>query len=54
MPPIWVMLGIFAGSKLLGFLGMIVGVPITAVLYLLFKSYVEEKYIEKTIVEQNT
>lgn len=53
MPPIWVMLGIFAGSKLLGFLGMIVGVPITAVLYLLFKSYVEKKCNEKNILLEN-
>lgn len=44
LSPIWVLVGILAGGKLLGFVGMIVGVPLTAVLYILFKAYVEKKY----------
>lgn len=44
--PIWVLFGILAGSKILGFLGMIVGVPITAVAYTLFKNYINKKYQE--------
>lgn len=47
MSPILVLLGIFAGSKLLGFVGMIVGVPLTAVVYLLLKAYIDKKYQEK-------
>ncbi len=42
--PIWVLFGILAGSKILGFAGMIVGVPITAVAYALFKNYVDRKH----------
>ncbi len=47
LPPIWVMLGILAGSRILGFIGMIVGVPLTAVAYYLFKNYIDRKYQEK-------
>lgn len=45
--PILVLLGILAGSKLLGFLGMIVGVPLTAVIFFLLKAYIQKKYQEK-------
>lgn len=47
MSPILVLLGILAGSKLLGFLGMIVGVPLTAVIFLLAKTCIDKKYQEK-------
>ena len=45
--PIWVLFGILAGSKILGFLGMIVGVPITAVAYTLFKNFINKKHQEQ-------
>lgn len=54
MSPILVLLGILAGSKLLGFVGMIVGVPLTAVCYLLIKSYIDKKYQEKYENESET
>ncbi len=54
LPPIWVMLGILAGSKILGFIGMIVGVPLTAVAYYLFKNYIDRKYQEKMSNELET
>lgn len=54
LSPIWVLVGILAGSKLLGFTGMIIGVPLTAVLYILFKSYIEKKYQEKYENESDT
>ena len=54
MSPILVLLGILAGSKLLGFAGMIIGVPLTAVVYLLFKAYIEKKYQEKYGNESDT
>ncbi len=47
MSPILVLLGILAGSKLLGFVGMIVGVPLTAVASILLKTYIDKKYREK-------
>ncbi|MBQ7792396.1 MAG: AI-2E family transporter [Clostridia bacterium] len=52
--PILVLLGILAGSKLLGFLGMIVGVPFTAVLFILAKTYIDRKYQEKYENESDT
>ncbi|MBP3447497.1 MAG: AI-2E family transporter [Clostridia bacterium] len=54
MSPILVLLGILAGSKLLGFAGMIIGVPLTAVVYLLFKAYIDKKYQEKYGNESDT
>lgn len=52
--PILVLLGILAGSKLLGFFGMIIGVPLTAVIYLLAKAYIDKKYQEKYEHESDT
>ena len=52
--PIWVLFGIITGSKLLGFLGMIVGVPFTAVAYTLFRNYVDKKHKEKQNNELET
>lgn len=52
--PIWVLFGIMAGSKILGFLGMIVGVPFTAVAYTLFRNYVDKKHKEKQTNELET
>lgn len=52
--PIWVMFGILAGSKLLGFVGMLVGVPVTAVAYYLFRNYIDRKYQEKQNNEPKT
>ncbi|MBE7019106.1 MAG: AI-2E family transporter [Ruminococcaceae bacterium] len=52
--PIWVLFGIMAGSKILGFAGMILGVPFTAVAYTLFKNYVDKKHQEKNTNELKT
>lgn len=52
--PIWVLLGIMVGSKLLGFVGMIVGVPFTAVAYTLFRNYVDKKHQGKQENELET
>ncbi len=54
MSPILVLLGILAGSKLLGFVGMIVGVPLTAVIFILAKAYIDRKYQEKYENESDT
>jgi predicted PurR-regulated permease PerM len=44
LPPVWVMLGILIGGQLFGFVGMVVGVPVTAVLYLALRTYINLKY----------
>ena len=43
LPPIWVMLGILAGGHFLGVAGMLIGVPVTGIVYLLIKAYLAEK-----------
>ena len=45
--PIWVLFGIILGSNLLGFVGMIVGVPFIAVTYTLFRNYIDRKHKEQ-------
>ena len=40
LPAVWVIFAILIGGGLGGFVGMVVGVPTVAVLYVLFKSYI--------------
>jgi len=47
LPAIWVMFAIIIGGGLFGVGGMIIGVPVFAVIYILFKTYVENKLGEK-------
>lgn len=44
---IWIVFSIVVGNKLLGFIGMVIGVPAFAVFYTLFKSWSERKLKEK-------
>lgn len=44
---IWIVFSIVVGNKLLGFLGMVIGVPAFAVFYTLFKSWSERKLKDK-------
>lgn len=44
---IWIVFSIVVGNKLLGFVGMVIGVPAFAVFYTLFKSWSERKLKEK-------
>ena len=50
----WVMFAILVGGGFFGVLGMFVGVPVFALIYSLFVSYVDEKYKEKTKVATNS
>lgn len=54
MSSFWVMFAILVGGGFFGVLGMFVGVPVFALIYSLFVSYVDEKYKEKTKVATNS
>ncbi|MBQ8171215.1 MAG: AI-2E family transporter [Oscillospiraceae bacterium] len=43
LPAVWILISILVGGGLFGILGMFLGVPVCAVIYMLFKEYVEEK-----------
>ncbi len=47
LSPFWVIFSIIVFGALFGVLGMFLGVPIFAVLYTMFKHFVEKKNIEK-------
>jgi predicted PurR-regulated permease PerM len=44
---IWIVFAIVIGNKLFGFVGMVIGVPIFAICYVLFKEWSENKLREK-------
>lgn len=44
---IWVVFAIIIGGKLMGFVGMVIGVPTFAIFYVLFKEYVENRLKSK-------
>lgn len=46
---IWVLFAIVIGGKLMGFVGMLIGVPIFAVLFTLFKEYIEKRLAAKNL-----
>ena len=45
--PFWVLLAIIVGGSLFGVLGMLLGVPVFAVLYSVSKKTISRKYVEK-------
>jgi len=44
---LWVIISITAAGSLFGFAGMVLGVPVTAVLYVLFKQFIENRLRHK-------
>ena len=47
LPAHWVIFAILVGGGLFGFIGMLIGIPVFAVIYLLLTTFVNEKYNEK-------
>ena len=43
LPPIWVMLAVIVGGSAFGLIGMLVSVPISSILYTLFKNWVNDR-----------
>ncbi len=52
LSPVGVIFGIVVGSKLFGFIGMIIGVPITAVIYTVIRDYVNKRNKDEKAVEE--
>ena len=49
LPAMWVMLAVIVGGSCFGMVGMLIGVPVSSVLYTLFRESVNEKLKEKNI-----
>ena len=43
LPAVWILISIIIGGGLFGMMGMLLGVPVCAVIYMLFKDFVENK-----------
>lgn len=53
LPAVWILISIVIGGGFFGVLGMLLSVPICAVLYMLFKDFIEHK-LKKRGLPQNT
>lgn len=49
LPSFWVMFAIVVGGGLFGFLGMVLGVPVFAVIYYYFRKFVDKKLMKKNM-----
>ena len=49
VPSVWVLIGIIIGGGLFGFAGMLLAVPIFAIIYMLFKEFLEGKLRKKQL-----
>ena len=47
LPGIWVLLAVTVGGSMFGFIGMLIGVPTTAVIYTLLRGWVHNKLKEQ-------
>ncbi len=52
LPALWVLVAIIVGGDLFGFAGMILGVPTTAVLYVLTRAFIHKRLEEKGVNEE--
>ena len=50
----WILFSILVSGKILGFMGLIVGVPIFVLIYSIAKEYIEEKLKKKGLPEETT
>ena len=53
VPSVWVLIGIIIGGGLFGFVGMLLAVPVFAIIYMLFKEFLEGKLRKKSLPEQS-
>lgn len=52
LPAVWIVISILVGGGFFGILGMFLGVPVCAVIYMLFKDFVEERLHKRDLPEQ--
>ncbi len=53
LPAVWILISILIGGGLFGMLGMFLGVPVCAVVYMLFKDFIENR-LKKRRLPQHT
>lgn len=53
LPAVWILISIIIGGGLFGMLGMFLGVPVCAVVYMLFKDFIENR-LKKRNLPRNT
>lgn len=53
LPAVWILISILIGGGLFGILGMFLGVPVCAVVYMLFKEFIEGR-LRKRFLPRNT
>lgn len=53
LPAVWILISIIIGGGLFGMMGMFLGVPVCAVIYMLFKDFIESK-LRKRKLPQHT
>lgn len=49
LPAVWILISILVGGGLFGILGMFLGVPVCAVIYMLFKEFIEGRLLKKKL-----
>ena len=49
VPSVWVLIGIIVGGGLFGFVGMLLAVPVFAIIYMLFKEFLEDRLRKKSL-----
>ena len=53
LPAIWVLSAVSIGGSLMGVSGILLFIPLTSVVYSLFKEYIQKKIIEKNITKED-
>ena len=53
LPAVWILISILIGGGLFGMLGMLLGVPVCAVIYMLVKDFIEDR-LERRQLPRNT
>lgn len=53
VPSVWILIGIIIGGGLFGFAGMLLAVPIFAIIYMLVKTFLETKLKNKSMPENS-
>ena len=53
VPSVWILMGIIVGGGLFGFVGMLLAVPVFAIIYMLFKEFLEDKLHKKSLPVQS-
>ena len=53
VPSVWVLIGIIIGGGLFGFVGMLLAVPVFAIIYMLFKEFLEDRLRKKSLPQES-